>query len=116
MRVNYCENIKPRHQVLSEDQIEEILSGSLEVLERAGVKIHDEKAVELLKDSGAQTIDGLLVKIPSFMVKRALLTAPGRIVLAQVGMVRGMWFSKRTGSILEPALTVLFLWIPTLEL
>jgi len=82
MRVNYRENVTPCYQVLSEDQIEEILSGSLEVLERVGVKIHDEKAVELLKNEGAYTTDGLLVKIPPFMVKRALTTSPGRIVLA----------------------------------
>jgi trimethylamine--corrinoid protein Co-methyltransferase len=81
MRVNYRVNVTPRYQVLSEDQIEEILSGSLEILERVGVKIHDEEAVELLKNEGAHTPDGLLVRIPSFMVKRALTTAPGRIAL-----------------------------------
>ncbi|MBW2057606.1 MAG: trimethylamine methyltransferase family protein [Deltaproteobacteria bacterium] len=83
MRVNYTENVTPRFQVLSEDQIEEIISGSLEILERVGVKIHDEETVELLKGGGAQTGDGILVKIPSFMVKKALNTAPGRIVLAR---------------------------------
>ena len=81
MRVNYRENATPRYQVLAKDQIEEILSGSIEILERVGVKIHDEDVVELLKKGGAQTTDGILVKIPAFMVKRALLTAPGRIVL-----------------------------------
>ncbi len=81
MRVNYTENATPRYQVLAKDQIEEILSGSIEILERVGVKIHDEDVVELLKKGGAQTTDGVLVKIPAFMVKKALLTAPGRIVL-----------------------------------
>lgn len=81
MRVNYTENATPRYQVLAKDQIEEILSGSIEILERVGVKIHDENVVELLKKGGAQTSDGVLVRIPAFMVKRALLTAPGRIVL-----------------------------------
>ena len=81
MRVNYRENVTPRYQVLTEDQIEEILSGSLEVLERVGVKIHDKKAADILTNGGAYSSDGLLVRIPSFMVKRALSTAPGRIVL-----------------------------------
>ena len=81
MRVNYRENITPCYRLLSDDQIEEILSGSMEVLERVGVRIHDDQAVKLLKSEGANTSDGILVKIPSFLVKRALLTAPGRIVL-----------------------------------
>ncbi len=82
MRVNYSENVTPRFRVLSDDQIEEIFSGSLEILERVGVRIHEERAVELLRKGGAQSQDGIRVKIPSFMVKTALLTAPGRIVLA----------------------------------
>ncbi|MBA7645288.1 Glycine betaine methyltransferase [subsurface metagenome] len=82
MRVNYRENITPLFRILSEDQIEEILSGSLEILEHVGVKIEDEEAVELLKKGGAYSPDGVLVRIPSFMVKRALMTAPSRIVLA----------------------------------
>jgi trimethylamine--corrinoid protein Co-methyltransferase len=82
MRVNYRENATPQYRILSDDQIEEIFSGSLETLERVGVKIHDDRAVALLKREGATTSDGTLVKLRSSMVKRALATAPGRIVLA----------------------------------
>ncbi len=94
MRVNYSENVTPRYQLLSDDQIEEILSASFEVLERVGVKIHDKDAVELLREGGAHTRDGILVKIPSFMVKRALVTAPGRIVLASRNGKRNVVLEK----------------------
>jgi trimethylamine--corrinoid protein Co-methyltransferase len=82
MRVNYRENRTPRFQILSEDQIEEIVGGSFEVLERVGVRIHNEEAVRLLREGGAHVTGNNLVRIPSFLVKKSLQTAPGRIVLA----------------------------------
>ena len=82
MRVNYRQNNTPQYRVLSDDQIEEILSASMEILEHVGVKIENEEGVRLLKEGGAYCGDDNLVKIPSFMVKKALLTAPGRIVLS----------------------------------
>ncbi len=82
MRVNYRSNITPQYRVLSDDQIEEILSASMEILERIGVRIEDDEAVRILKEGGAFCVDGKMVKIPSFMIKRALSTAPGRITLA----------------------------------
>ena len=82
MRVNYQVNATPRFQVLTDDQIEEILSACYEILERVGVKVHNREAVDLLCGAGAHSPDGTLVKIPSFMVKKALGTVPGRIVLS----------------------------------
>ncbi len=82
MRVNYKESGTLQFRVLSDDQIEEILSASMEILERIGVKVEDEEGMRLLVDGGASSVDGKVVKIPSFMVKSALATAPGRIVLA----------------------------------
>ena len=82
MRVNYSENASPRFSVLSDDQIEEILSGSFEVLERIGVRFHDEEAVRILCEAGASSADGTLVRIPTAMVEAALRSAPSRITLA----------------------------------
>jgi trimethylamine--corrinoid protein Co-methyltransferase len=82
MRANYTANGTPRFRLLTEDQIEEIVSSSMELLERVGVEIHEETAVSILKKSGAVSSDNLLVKIPSAMVRQALATAPNRIVLA----------------------------------
>ena len=80
MRVNVGE--ATHFRVLSEDQIEEILGAALEILERVGVKVNDEETLMLLKKGGARTERESLAKIPSAMVKRALQTAPHRIVLA----------------------------------
>jgi trimethylamine--corrinoid protein Co-methyltransferase len=82
MRVNYRSNGTPSFRLLSNENIEEIISSAMEVLERVGVRIHEKKAVALLKKAGAVSTDDLLVKFPSSMVQQALSTAPARIVLA----------------------------------
>ena len=94
MRVNYQANLTPQFRVLSEDQIEEILSASMEILERIGVRIEHEEGASLLIENGALSTDGRVVKIPSFMVKRAISTAPGRIVLAGRSGKRRMVLEK----------------------
>ncbi len=53
---------------------------SLEILERVGVDVHDEKARALLVKGGA-TVDGIRIRIPEVMVERALGLAPKRLTL-----------------------------------
>lgn len=53
---------------------------TLEVLERVGVDVHDEKAIEILAGGGAN-VDGIRVRIPEFMVTEALAKAPKRLTL-----------------------------------
>jgi len=77
---NYKTNSSIQFQVLSDDQCEEILLSAFEVLERTGVEIHSEKALELLRDSGCR-IEDKRVRIPSYLLKKALNTAPSRVVL-----------------------------------
>ncbi|MCL2163907.1 MAG: trimethylamine methyltransferase family protein [Oscillospiraceae bacterium] len=79
---------------LSVDQIEELHFASLEVLDRVGLRFHDDKAVEILKKAGARVEDGNLVKIPSFMVKHALNTVPERIPIANRDGKRVMFLEK----------------------
>lgn len=57
-----------------------IHAASLEILERVGIDVHDERARELLVEGGARA-DGLRVRIPEYMVRRALDQAPGRLTL-----------------------------------
>jgi trimethylamine---corrinoid protein Co-methyltransferase len=61
-------------------ECERIHQGSLEMLERTGIDIHDETAKNLLVKAGAKA-DGLRVRIPEFVVERALATAPKRMTL-----------------------------------
>jgi trimethylamine---corrinoid protein Co-methyltransferase len=65
---------------MGQQECENIHQASLEILYRVGVDVHDDKAREILVKGGAQA-DGIRVRMPEFMVTRALSTAPKRIVL-----------------------------------
>lgn len=66
---------------ISNEQCQKMHCASLEILERIGVRLHLEEAVNLLKKAGARVDDNNLVHIPSNLVEKALTTAPKRIVL-----------------------------------
>lgn len=74
--------LKPRLNVLQQDDIEEVYSATMEVLERTGVRITHPRVLELLDGAGAR-VDTDLVRIPDWMVKDALRKAPSRIVLGK---------------------------------
>ncbi|MCP4719762.1 MAG: trimethylamine methyltransferase [Desulfobacteraceae bacterium] len=61
-------------------ECKKIHMATLEILERTGVDVHDEKAGNLLVKGGA-TRDGIRIRIPEHMVTKALSTAPERITL-----------------------------------
>jgi trimethylamine--corrinoid protein Co-methyltransferase len=82
MRVNYQVNVTPQFRILSDGQIEEIVSGALEVLRRTGTRVHQQEALELLQENGAQVGDGDLVRMPATMVQDAIAKAPARIIVA----------------------------------
>ena len=65
---------------MGEDECEKIHLASLEILERIGINVHDEKARDILVKGGAKA-DGLRVRIPEYMVTKALSVAPKRITL-----------------------------------
>lgn len=82
MRANYQVNATPRFRVLSNDQIEEIFYSALDVLERIGTRVYSPEGLTLLREAGCQVSNGDLVRIPSWLVKKALSTTPERIVVA----------------------------------
>ncbi|MCX6068812.1 MAG: trimethylamine methyltransferase family protein [Chloroflexi bacterium] len=86
---------------LGPQECEKIHLASLEILERVGVDVHDEKAREILVQGGALA-DGLRVRIPAYMVARALSTAPNTITLynrkGQVAMRAGKYNSYYGGG------------------
>jgi trimethylamine--corrinoid protein Co-methyltransferase len=65
---------------LGRQECEKIHVASLEVLERVGVDVHDDRAREILAGGGARA-DGLRVRIPEYMVKQALALAPKCLTL-----------------------------------
>ena len=65
---------------MGEGECERIHMATLEILERTGVDVHDEQAREILAGGGAK-IEGFRVRIPEFMVTRALSHASKRMML-----------------------------------
>ncbi|HEX6303078.1 MAG TPA: trimethylamine methyltransferase family protein, partial [Anaerolineales bacterium] len=80
MRTNYRVNSGVRFRMLSDDQLEELFTGVLHVLESTGLDVHNEEAREILEEAGAW-VDGLRVRVPSYLVKRSLEMAPRSFTL-----------------------------------
>jgi len=79
---------------LGPQECEKIHLASLEILQRVGIDVHDEKALNILVKGGALA-DGIRVRIPEYMVANALATAPKTITLynrkGQVAMRAGKY-------------------------
>jgi len=69
----------PRLRVLDDDQKRALFSGVLELLERTGVRVDNDEGLELLHGAGAQVDEDRRVRLPSFLVEKALAEAPRRI-------------------------------------
>jgi trimethylamine--corrinoid protein Co-methyltransferase len=80
LKSNYRVNATVQFRVLSDDQCQELYMAALEILERTGVNVHAEEAISLLAKAGCW-VDGVRVRIPSYLIKKALNTAPSRVVL-----------------------------------
>ncbi len=66
---------------LTEEQSRKICWASLEILERVGVRLFLDEAIDLLKKAGARVTDGNLVHLPSHLIEKALSTVPKKVVL-----------------------------------
>jgi trimethylamine--corrinoid protein Co-methyltransferase len=69
-----------RFQVLTPEQMMEVHSASLTIMEDIGMVIHHDQAVELLRKAGA-FVEGERVYIPAALVEWAIRRAPSRIVV-----------------------------------
>lgn len=72
-----------KFNVLSDDDMNEIHLGTLEVLEKRGIFVEDEDALDCFEDAGATVDrDKKIVKIPPYLVEEAIRSAPPKVVLA----------------------------------
>ncbi len=71
----------PFAKKLTKDQCGKLYWACLEILERTGVQLHEQEAIDLLKKAGAHVADGNRVRIPSGLVEKAFSTAPKKITL-----------------------------------
>lgn len=81
LEAGICKRETPVLRYLTDDQMGRVHFMSLEVLERIGVRVLHPEALDMLRDAGAW-VSGDRVKIPEFLVKKALGSAPSRVVLA----------------------------------
>jgi trimethylamine--corrinoid protein Co-methyltransferase len=68
-------------QRLSKAQCQKLYWGCLEILERTGIRLYHQEALDLLKQAGLPATDGNRVRIPAGMVEKALSTVPKRVTL-----------------------------------
>jgi trimethylamine--corrinoid protein Co-methyltransferase len=84
-KTNYAVNATPTFEVLTEAEIEAIYYSALTVLYETGVRVYEMEGVDLAHSGGAivedKTDDSALVKIPPWMVDRALSTLPRKVVV-----------------------------------
>lgn len=70
-----------QYRPLTEEQIQSIHQASLDVLDRTGIHVENERALGLYREGGAR-VTGQRVYVPPFMVAEALQKAPSRVLLA----------------------------------
>jgi trimethylamine---corrinoid protein Co-methyltransferase len=78
---NYYEFSTPQFRRLSDDQLKRLHHASLDILERTGVCIYDQEALDLLKKAGLTIVEENRVHIPSHLIEWALSVAPKHITI-----------------------------------
>ncbi len=81
LQANYEEYGTTQFRKLSQDQVERLHYASLEILDRTGVRLYHQPALDLLAKAGVKISDGNRVRIPPGLVEWALGVAPKRMVL-----------------------------------
>ncbi len=79
-RTNANAHISPHYRGMSDEQCRLIHGASLEILERTGVLLYYQPAIELLKKAGCY-VEENRVRIPAHLVEWALRAAPSHIRL-----------------------------------
>jgi len=92
-RSNYEEQFSPSFQWLSESQLEELHSATIEVLERVGTRVDHSEALQLLKEAGC-IVEGRVAKIPGWLVEECIRLAPKRVTLANRKGERCIYLEK----------------------
>jgi len=85
----------PQFAVLSDDQLEMLHLGALELLRRTGIRFHHDEALEMLADAGAFVSDGNLVKFPARLVEEAIASVPERVVMCDRDGEPGMYLEDQ---------------------
>lgn len=76
--VNYANT---QFRRLSDAQSQRLYWACLEVLERTGVRLYDQEALDLLEKAGVKAVDENRVRIPAGLVEKAFSTVPKKVTL-----------------------------------
>jgi len=69
--------------ILTEDELNEIHLGTLELLDTTGIYIEDDTALDTFEGGGARVDrERRIVKIPPYLVEEAIRSAPSKVILA----------------------------------
>ncbi len=69
-------------RILTRDELHEVHLATLEILERVGVKVSEQKALRLLEEAGAFVdVKEKIAKIPRYLVEEAIKKAPSGFTL-----------------------------------
>jgi len=80
-RSNYSEQVSPQLRWITESQLEELHSATIEVLERTGVRVEHPESLQLLREAGC-IVRGETAFIPSWLVEESIRSAPKKVTLA----------------------------------
>lgn len=78
-RAKNLENVRPKLQLLSGEQINEVHQYSIKILEETGIKVESKTAINIFKKCGAVRVENDLVFIQSEIVKHAISVAPSSV-------------------------------------
>jgi trimethylamine--corrinoid protein Co-methyltransferase len=77
--------IRPSIKFLTDNEVEAIYEGALEVLETVGIKLYNDDAFEIFKKNGAEVDEKTkIAKIPRHLVKESLKKAPKSIKMYSI--------------------------------
>jgi trimethylamine--corrinoid protein Co-methyltransferase len=76
---------------LIEEQQNQMKGACLEILERTGVRLYNQEALDLLRRSCVEIEDGNLVRIPAPLVEKAIAMAPRCVTLYDRNGETAMW-------------------------
>ena len=74
--------MRPKLNILSDDLVQKIIAEGFELLMDPGVRVHNEEALKLLAEAGADVdAEARIARIPEAIVRKALETAPSDFYL-----------------------------------
>lgn len=79
-KINATPTQSTQFQMLNASQCDDIFYAALRILECTGCHVFSEKALQIFREAGAHC-SGDQIKIPSFLVEKAISTAPKQITL-----------------------------------